>query len=366
MKDKVLKTGVLLGAVILVSSCGTDGEDISVNGDISSTSSVSLYITDKPDTDLEEVNITINKIEFKNTGTNEKCTLFEYNPSSQEENPLENINLLELMDSYLFVNQTQCPRVPYNRLKIEFEREVSVKKDGQMYSCMVEGFHNENGKQPNRPHCVGNSCFIELNGAVNIAAHVEDVAVDFDIKKSKIIFNENGDCSVVFKVSPLKVDKKHFKQKKLKLHGFIKDLDTQNKEFTFYSRRREIIVDYSNVEQENIDQILSFAQEYWFDRRVGIKVKCKTFEREIQLCEAEKITLVLRNIMVDNIDDTEKTFDVNLNENTILTINYLNAEIEGNLINGSYAKIDINSANYTEETGFLYNAEKIKLKEFEE
>jgi hypothetical protein len=368
MKKKLIILGAVFGIVvsssIFLSSCGTGGEE----GTVSSTSSnVSFYLTDKPERNIEEVNVTINKVEFKHTGRGNECVLFEYDPNSGEPNPLESVNVLELEDSYLFVNETECEKAPYNRLRIEFDREVTVKKDGQLYTCVVEGFDRGNGKQPNRPHCVGESCYIEMNGAVNIAANVENVGVDFDIKKSKIIIDNTGNCSIVFKLTPLHIDKEKFKAKKFKTKGFITDLDTQNKEFTLHHGKREFTVDYSQVIQDNIDQILNFAEENNFDRRVVVDVKCFDFEKEIMTCDAEKIDLILRAVQVENLDDVNKTFQVSLSNGQVITIDYSNADVDEDLENGDYVRVKIETATYNETDGtYIYNAKKVKVLDMDE
>ncbi len=360
MKKKLIKLGIFSASVFLLFSCGT-GSD---TGDIS-TSSVSFYLTDKPKTNIEEVNITINKVEFKNTGRGNQCTLFEYDKNSQEPNPLENVNLLELADSYLFVNETECEKAPYNRLRVEFDRNITVKKDGQIYSCLVEGFDKGNGKQPNRPHCVGNSCYIEMNGAVNIAANVENVGVDFDIKNSKIVINETtGDCSVTFKLSPLHLDKEKLKMKKMKFQGFVNNLNTTEKTFELHHKLREILVNYSNIEQTEIEDILKFAEENKFDRRVSVKVKCSDFIKETKKCEAEEISLVLRYVKIQNLDEINKTFEIDFDN---VTIDYSNADIDGELSNGKHIKAFIKSGMYSEtDEKYSFYPEKIKVMDTED
>ena len=364
MKKKLITLGAVASVSFFLFSCGTGGEDETVS---STSSTVAFYLTDKPETNVEEVNVTINKVEFLHTGRGTECVLFEYDPTSGEPNPLKDVNVLELEDSYLFVNETECEKAPYNRLRVDFDREVTVKKDGQLYSCVVEGFDRGKGKQPNRPHCVGESCYIELNGAVNVAANVENVGVDFDIKKSKIIIDDAGNCSITFKLSPLHIDKEKFKAKRFKTRGFITDLDTNNKEFTLHHGKREFTVNYSQVQQENIDQILTFAENNYFDRRVVVDVKCFDFERETRTCDVEKIKLILRAVQVENLDDVNKTFQITLTNGQIITVDYSNADVDGFLDNGVYVRIEILSATYNDTDGtYIYNASKVKVLDMDE
>ncbi len=359
MKKKLLNLGIFVSSAFLLFSCGTGGE----NENVSSTSSkVAFYLTDNPKIDMEEVDVTINKVKFLHTERGNECVLFEYDPTSGEPNPLKDVNVLELEDSYLFVNETKCEKAPYNRLRVDFDREVTVKKNGKLYTCTVEGFDRGKGKQPNRPHCVGESCYVELNGAVNIAANVENVGVDFDIKKSRIIINNKGECSIIFKLSPLHIDKEKFKLKRFKTRGFITDLNTENKEFVLHHGKREFTVDYTQVQQDNIDQILTFAEDNYFDRRVVVDAKCFDFERETHTCDAEKIKLILRAVQVENLDDINKTFQITLTNGRTITVDYSNADIHGNLENGNYVIIEIYSATYTEtDRTYMYNAKKVKV-----
>ncbi len=364
MKKKLITLGAVASISLFLFSCGTGGEDETVS---STSSKVAFYLTDKPKMDVDEVDITINKVEFLHTGRGNECVLFEYDPTAGEPNPLKDVNLLELQDSYLFVNETECEKAPYNRLRVDFDREVTVKKDGQLYTCVVEGFDRGKGKQPNRPHCVGESCYVELNGAVNVAANVENVGVDFDIKNSKIIIDNTGNCSIMFKLSPLHIDKEKFKAKRFKTRGFITDLDTENQEFTLHHGKREFTVNYSQVQQDNIDQILTFAENNYFDRRVVVDVKCFDFEKETRTCDAEEIKLILRAVQVENLDDINKTFQITLTDGQTITIDYSNADVDDDLENGDYVKVEINSATYNELDGtYIYNAKKIKVIEMDD
>jgi hypothetical protein len=358
MGKNLLKFGIVLGTSFVLFSCGGNSSE----NNISTTSDVSFFITDKPDTDIEEVNITIEKVAFENTGNGNECVLFEYDQQNQEINPLENINLLELQDSYLFVNEKKCKKATYNRLRIDFDRQVSIKKNGEMYNCTVEGFDRGSGKQPNKPHCVGSKCYVELNGEVNIAANVENVAVDFDIKKSKIVIDNSKNCSITFKLTPLHIDKQKMKEKKMRLKGYVENLDEANKKFTIHFKRKEFTVNYTNVNQENIDSVLELAYENNFDRRILVGVKCENFNKEEQLCEAEKVILILKHVQIENLDEQNKTFDINLENNQMVKINYSNADVEGTLSNGTEIKAVIDSSVYNQIDGvYIYNAEKIRV-----
>ncbi len=335
------------GLVLLISvlfSCGGDNDN----------SVVSLYLTDKLANQVQELDITITKMELLNTGNENSCVLFDNGSTSTEPNPLENINLVELSDSYLFVDRVKCGKNNYNRLRINFNENITVIDEDGTHQCRVEEFNPGSSNQPNKPHCDDGNCYIDINGEVKISSDKENFAVDFNLQQSEV--NINGtNCTVKFKVSPLHIDKKVINDKSVILKGKVDNLDTDTFLLSLKCGKDKIAVDYSNVSQEGIDEILNLALENSAD----IRVKCSVYDSENLQCIAKEIYLILENVTIVNLDETNKLFTINLNGNSII-INYSNAEIDGVIVENAEAEIKINGYDQTDE---MYLAKKVKIKD---
>ncbi|WP_297455865.1 DUF4382 domain-containing protein [Persephonella sp.] len=355
MKKTAALSAIVSGSIILFSCGGSGG-----NSD-SSTQSVqaSLILTDSPADTMDSIYVDITSVSLKHTGRNTECNLFTADPQN---NPLRNVNLLELKDILYVVNTKNCPEGNYNRLRIEFKDNIEVYANSQSYNCKVKEFNSGSNKQPNKPHCDNNgNCFVEINGVINLLAKKSDVVVDFDLASSDVnIDPQTGNCEITFKMSPVVMEDHKFKElagsKNIMFEGKITNLDTSSKRFILHTQDQDITVDYSAAlnSQTGLEDLLTLANN--MDSKYELKVICSSSDPEI--CLAEKIILEIENVTVSNLDTTNKTFQISINGSQTITVDYSNAKIKGELLEG--ANVEIKLIGFD---GSNYIAKVIKVKD---
>ncbi|WP_029522422.1 DUF4382 domain-containing protein [Persephonella sp. KM09-Lau-8] len=355
MKRIISLAAIISGGIFLFSCGGGGGSD-------SSTQSVqaSLVLTDSPADTMSSIFVDITSVSLKHTGRNTECNLFTADPQN---NPLKNINLLELKDILYVINTTSCPEGNYNRLRIEFKNNIEViDSDGNSYTCKVKEFNLGSNKQPNKPHCDNNgNCFVEINGAINLLSKQSDVIVDFDLANSIIdIDTQTGDCEITFKMSPLVLEHHKFKEleshKKIMFEGKITDLNTSSKTFILHNDDKDITVDYSAAlnSQNGLENLLTLASD--MNSKYELKVICNSLDSNT--CLAGKVILEIKNVIVSNLDTTSKTFQISINGSQTITVNYSNAKIKGELSEG--VNVEIELIGYSDDN---YIAKVIKVED---
>ena len=342
---KLMLLGAIFGSGLIAYNCGSGG---------TSGGTVALYITDDKLEGAQKVEVLIKEIRMENSGTGLSCTVFS--PQTPYAIDLTDVqNTLQLLDT------SNCPDGQYNRLVVVLQQSpVNVIYQGQAYTCSLTSYDPEKDNsqviKPNRTVCDDSAgeCVVEVTGAVNILANqTNEVALDFELKDSDINFDNNGNCTVAFKVSPLHADglKTAKQNKDEEIKGTVSDLDIDNNTFTLTTKAgMAFSVSYSN---DSYDDILQLAE----DKGLPVEVECQIFDLDNATCTAEEIELEVEGWAL-NVDTTNRTLTVDLDGDTSTTDDQIpvalaqNGEWEGNIKDGSYVEVkivDFDGNNYIAE-----------------
>ena len=162
-----------------------------------STGSVAFYVTDSPEDDYEWVKINVNDVQLVHTGTDTSCDILN--------GTITNLDITDLSSALRFVQSSECKSRSYNRIHVEFDEDekVTLKEDMmEPFKCNFTSYKDENNN-PKTLQCNEDTCFIDINGAVNVLANQNNkLALDFELKDFEIDRSVDP-CTVTIKVSPL-------------------------------------------------------------------------------------------------------------------------------------------------------------------
>ncbi len=322
-----------MGIIIaLFYGCGGGGDGDSSSSENKSLGIVELYITDDM-SDYKQVITTINDVQLMHTGTGTKCDILSAPVS---------LDITDLSSVLQLVDVSSCVPNNYNRIHIEFDKSVDVMDQTDSTStCSYTQYKNDNN-QPNVLHCDETTCYMDINGAVNVFANqTQKMALDFNLKDFDVSYSQAG-CSVTMKVSPLNasamVQKRNMGYRE-SISGSISELDINNKIFTMVKGKKIFTINYSQVNQQNIEHLLQFAFEH------NLKVKVEATQFDTGTCIASHVYVNFEG-MVSNLNTHENRFDLAF-QNEIININYNQAVnencIEGTLVNNSYIEAKLYS-----------------------
>lgn len=246
MKKKIFKgklfflSGLALAGLI-VGSCGGGG-----GGTSSGSGNVSLYVTDAPIDDYRQVETTVNKIQLIHTGRGNSCDLLT-TPTT--------FDITDLAGVMQLLNNASCPAENYNRVRIEFDKSVVLTNtDNITNTCSFTKYKDDDKFKvtPNQLQCDPNSntCFIEINGAVNVLVKQNNnLTLDFNLKDFDVDNFGSQNCAVTMKVSPLHAaeieDRKEKEHAREAITGAIFGLNTSLNTFTLRKGNHTFNVDYS-------------------------------------------------------------------------------------------------------------------------
>lgn len=328
---------VVLGGLgifgILFSSCG--------GGDSGSASSgiVTLYATDDL-SNYEQVITTIKRIQLIQTGDNHLCTILD---------TPETIDITDLSSEVQLLNTATCPVQSYNRIRIEFEKQVFLmEQEQETASCTYRNYKDDND-QPNVLVCGETTCTLDINGAVNVFANQNNkLALDFDLKGFEVVQVQNN-CEATMKVSPLNASGIEAKKSQgyiESMSGSITELNTSDDSFAIMKGTTTFTIDYSEVIQPGIDELLQFAD----DNNLHVKVQCDSIDLDANTCIASAIYVKVEGIISD-LDEASKTFTLT-GQGIEIPVNYSEAVnnrcVEGGLTDG----VNVNVLLYSYEGGY--------------
>lgn len=328
---------VLLATAFFV-SCGDGG---------SSTGSVAFYITDSPEDDYELVEINVNDVQLVHTGTGTSCDILE--------GTIINLNIKELSSALRFVQSSECESKNYNRIHVEFEDKVTLREDMENvkeFECNLTSYKDKNNN-PKTLQCNGDTCFIDINGAVNVLAnHNNKLALDFELKDFEIDRLVDP-CTVTIKVSPL-----HASGIKEKLdYGYNEGISG----FIFELTSSEFIIKLGNdgfrVSYENIDGIYNALM--LASNTLEVEVEALIIDLEENIITASAIYVKVEGTVSDlNNSDTNTTFKLTYDEGKMIIVDYKDAEVDGILDNDSNIEVKLNGYDVLNDT---YLAKEVKV-----
>ncbi|MEN8262772.1 MAG: DUF4382 domain-containing protein [Nitrospirota bacterium] len=343
----LIVSSVLLIPIILM-SCG-DGGGSSSNGSDSS-GSVALYVTDSPDEDYKQVELTINSAQLLHTGSGTTCDVLK--------SP-ETIDLTDIASVLKLLDVTSCSARSYNRIHIELKDQgnlIDLKDVAD--TCTLTSYKDEKDN-PNVLYCIDNACSMDINGAVNVLANKgSGLALDFELKDFELKdfevrnFNSVSDCTVTMKVSPLNAsDVDNYDEG---TSGTISSLNTDDDTFILTATSGSFTVFYDGItNQQRIDDLLTFAQS----NALEVEVKSTSIDLAAFTIDATVIHVEIEGT-ISNLDDTvTHTFTLTYQTSKTITVDYTGAEeVEGVLVNNVVAEVELQGYD-----GINYLAREIEV-----
>lgn len=194
MKKALRTIGIIFPVLAFVYACSDNGGG--GGGELSSLGTVVLYATDDAGDDFSQVEMTVTGVRFVHTGLDVRCDILT-TPTTIDIANLENVLQMLAVG--------ECRGEQYNRLHIEFEKEAwLMHEDGSASEpCSLTSYKDEHNN-PNILYCSGDTCAVDINGAVNVfARQVNLTALDFELKEFEVEDFGQPTCSVTMKVKPL-------------------------------------------------------------------------------------------------------------------------------------------------------------------
>ncbi len=329
MKKIMALLTVILAATIILYSCGGGG------GGGTSTGTVGLYATDDV-SDFKQVNVTVDSVSLLNTGTNASCDLSTTSTL---------LNLSDLSSTIELLSVSSCPAAQFNRIHVVFENTLTLMDASNTSStCMFISFnYNDMNNQPDVITCPAgsNTCTLDINGAVNVlAGQPGKLALDFTLKDFVVNNFPGSNCTATMKVSPLDASGMSKKGANEAVTGTISNLDTTAKTFILTKGNTSFTVNYSNVTQTGIDQLLQLAQT----DGLRVQVKASSIDLSTNTITASAIFVKIDGT-ISNLTGT--TFTLTFDSNQQITVDYSSAEVEGTLSNGITVEVKLNEFNGT-------------------
>lgn len=329
-------------------SCGGGGGGGSSSSSGSGT--VALYATDSPDDEYTQVILTINSISLLHTGSGESCSVLT-TPVTLDISDLSSV--IELLSI------TTCPAENYNRIHIELGRQATLTDTGTppvTADCTLGSYKDWNNHS-NTLDCSGDTCTIDITGAVNVLKNADnELALDFELKDFEVDDFNTPDCSVTMKVSPLnssEIEDKHDGEYKDELSGKISGLDTEADSFTITSKKHEYSISYSGAAGTGIDDILTLA----LDNDLKVRVEIGSIDLAARTVEASSVSVKIEGT-VSVLNETEKTFTLN-SDSTNIVIDYNAAEkVEGTLADAVIVEVLLDGYDSGSN---MYSAHKIEV-----
>ena len=301
-----------------------------------STGSVVLYITDSPEDDYNRVEFTINSVQLLHTGTSTTCDVLT------PPEPIDDIDITDLSSILQLLDISNCTSRSYNRIHVEFGKQVVLTDMSDTTDTCDFTSYKDINNNPNVLQCNGNSCFIDINGAVNVFSKQNNkLALEFNLKEFEVVDFGLPSCSVTIKVSPLNasgIDNKHNDGYEEGISGYISNLDTSTKSFTMTTNSGTFTVSYTNVTtQQSIDDLLNLANT----DQLKVVVEASSINLDTHNVEASSIYVMLEGT-VSLLNTGTKTFTLTYQTSKTITVDYKNAEVEGILVDNANVEVKLN------------------------
>lgn len=322
---------ISLAGAVLIFACGGGG-----GGPSGSSGAVYLYATDDFMDGYMSVSLIVNSAALINTGSGAYCDILS-GPVAIDVPELEGV--LSLLDV------TQCPAVPYNRIRVTLQKGVALMDPGGATSdCSLVSYKEGHRPTPNKLDCTGDLCTLDITGEVNVFAFQGNMlGLDFDLKEFEVEHFGQPDCSVTMKVSPLHADDMKDKDYEEKISGHMTSLDTDADLFTITKKGMAFTVDYSGASykgapQPGLDGLLSFA----FSHNLEVQVRCATactgpvITASKVYVEAEGSVSAL-SASTFTLSNTAKVFSVGVDYTEAVNRNH----VEGPLAEGAWVEAEL-------------------------
>lgn len=333
MKKIVVLLAIIVTVTILLYSCGgggSKGSSTEAGGETLGT--VALFATDAKITDLsdfQQVNITLDDVSLLDTGTNATCDLLT-TPTS--------LNLSDLSDTIQLLSISSCHADQFNRIHLVFDKNLYLKTNSASSSCSFTSFKDEKNN-PNVLSCSGSTCILDINGAVNVfAGQSGKLSLDFVLKDFDVDNFPGSPCTATMKVSSLNASNMEDREKnqgfKEAVTGTISNLSITS--FKLTKGNNAFNVNYSEVTQQGIYQLLQFAQ----NNGLRVQVKASSIDLTTKTFTASGIFVKVEGTIMSGTISTVNTFTLVFGTNHII-VDFSSAEVEGMLADNTTVEVKL-------------------------
>jgi hypothetical protein len=251
------------------------------------------------------------------------------------------------------ISMNECPAVPYNRIRIVFEKEVKLTDDtGTSSSCAFSSYKDGHNR-PNVLQCNGNVCTVDVNGAVNVLARQHTgMGLDFDLKEFDVVGFNTGSCTVTMKVSP--IHGLHLENLGLPrgVTGLVTNLSFSTQTFDLARGKHTFPVISSGVTATGIDWLLQKAQ----DDRLRTQVLASSIDLATKSISASAIFVKAEGV-ISGLDPQAHTFTLTYKGGRTMDVDYAGAIfVLGTLSDGKWVEVKLNGFD-----GQRYLAAKVKI-----
>lgn len=308
------------------------------------TGNISLYATDDI-SKYKQAAANLNSVSLVQSGTGAECFLL---------NSPEALNIADLSNKILFLDVASCPAGQYNRIHVVIGNTATLTDENGATSTCTFTSYKDNSNHPDVLNCSGitNSCTLDVNGAVNVFAGKNGKeALDFNLKDFEVANFPGPNCTITMKISPLNASDMGTKKENGYLEaitGDISNLNTNAKTFVITRGSAAFTVNYSTVNQAELDQLLLFAVNY------HLKVRLVAASIDLNSILIPSEIAVKAEGFVFDLNTAQETFTLMMTQVNI-GVDYNSAVVEGTLANGVSAE-----ANLTGINGGNYIASKVE------
>jgi hypothetical protein len=346
MKQFILISLMTVFGAVFLYGCGSNDSDTSSG---SGSGQVALYMTDDI-SDYKEVIATINDVKLLHTGSGSSCDILP----DPDPGPVT-LDITNLYQALQLISVVDCPDRSYNRLVVEFEKDVRLTDSSDTTATCSFTSYKEQGNSVNRLNCAGNNCTVQLTGAVNVLANQGNlIGLDLDLKEFEVEpepINPLVSCSVTMKLSPMNssdMDEKENNNYRKKISGYLSDLDTTADSFTLAKGNKTFFINYSAVEngtnsQAGIDQLLTKAQA----DHLRARVNCSSLDLSNLTCISSGIDIKAKGTVSDH-NGTDHLFKLNYtvgSDPRSMNVDYSQAaaenEVEGTIDNDVFVEVKL-------------------------
>ena len=295
----------------------------------SQAASVGLFMTDDA-SGFQQVSAVINAVTLLNTATGQSCTVLS--------SPV-NINLANLADVMELVRTSNCPAGSFDTVRMAFSNAVGLTdSNGTSDTCTLTSF-SPGQPSPDTLSCSGANCTMDLSSPVSAAAGQNNrVGLDFDLKNFNVTGFGNGACSMTMRVNSLSASQMDAKGFHPGISGMV--ANATGNTVTINTGTRSFIVNAASMGHPDFQGFMQTAQT----KGIPALADCTNFDFNAGTCQASQVSAIAAG-RISNLDPSNHTFMLTLNDGTQLNVAFPNASVKGMPENGQLSVVNLLNLN---------------------
>ncbi len=308
-----------------------------------SKASVGLFVTDAP-SGYSQVSAIINSVTLLNSANGQTCTVIS--------SPV-NMDLANLSDVMELVRTSDCPAGSFDTVRVVFSNAVGLTdSSGTSNTCAFTSF------SPGQPasdtlSCSGNNCIMNLYSQVNaVAGQNNRLGLDFDLSNFTVTGFGSGACSMTMRVNPLDGPQIDAKGYPMGIMGAIANASGNG--LTLNTGTRSFFINGAAIGQPDF---LGSMQMAW-TKGIPAFANCMNFDFNAGYCQANQVMAVATGL-VSNVDSSNHTFMLTLDDGTQLNVGFSNAYLKGLPADGQVAVVRLLDMNTSGALSDAYQVDNI-------